>query len=168
MTRTEACAWCTNYVQVAIIAMFGHFGRAKGITRRITRRATRLGAREGNNTATCIGKAARDEFWASGLASRKASPSSPTPTASALEAQRPATLAGYPSAAAVAKPFSTRGSFAACTTDYVHAASVLVESSACQVAFGMTEAALQPELSKHSFASVGSSMLFVLHLPTIL
>ena len=148
--------------------MFGHFGGAKGITRRITRRATRQGAREGNNTATCIGKAARDEFWASGLASRKASPSSPTPTASALEAQRPATLAGYPSAAAVAKPFGTRGSFAACTTDYVHAGPVLVESSACHVAFGMAKAALQPELPKHFFASVVSSMLIGLHLTTSL
>ena len=130
--------------------------------------ATRLGIREGANIATCIGERARAELPASGLAMRKASPSSPTPTASALEAQWPATLAGYPSAAAVAKPFGTRGSFAACTTDNVHAASVLVESSACHVAFGMTEAALQPELSKHFFASAGSSILLVLHLPTIL
>ena len=125
-------------MQVAIIAMFGHFGRTKGITRRITRGATRMGTMEGNHTATCIGEHARVELCDSGLASRKASPSSPTPTASALEAQRPATLAGYPSAAAVAKPFGSRGSLAACTTDNVHAGSVLVESSVCHVARGKT------------------------------
>ena len=155
-------------MQVASYAKFGHFGRARGITRRITRMATRLGIREGANIATCIGERARAELPASGLALRKASPSSPTPTASALEAQWPATLAGYPSAAAVAKPFGTRGSFAACTTDNVHAGSVLVESSACHVAFGMAKAALQPELPKHFFASVVSSMLIGLHLTTSL
>ena len=130
--------------------------------------ATRLGIREGANIATCIGKRARAELPASGLAYRKASPSSPTPIASALEAQWPATLAGYPSTAAVAEPFGTGGSFAACTTDNVHAGSVLVESSACHVGFSMAETALQPELSKHFFASVGSSVMVSLHLTTIL
>ena len=124
---------------------------------------TRWGFREGAHVATCIGERARAELPGSGLALRKASPSSPTPTASALEAQWPATLAGYPSAAAVAKPFGTGGSFAACTTDNVHAGSVLVESSACHVGFSMAETALQPELSKHFFASVSSSVMNNLH-----
>ena len=129
---------------------------------------TRWGFREGAHVATCIGERARAELPGSGLAMRKASPSSPTPTASALEAQWPATLAGYPSAAAVAKPFGTGGSFAACTTDNVHAGSVLVESSACHVGFSMAETALQPELSKHFFASVSSSVMVSLHFTTIL
>ena len=129
---------------------------------------TRWGFREGAHVATCIGERARAELPGSGLAMRKASPSSPTPTASALEAQWPATLAGYPSAAAVAKPFGTGGSFAACTTDNVHAGSMLVESSVCHVGFSMAETALQPELSKHFFASVGSSVMISLHFTTIL
>ena len=130
--------------------------------------ATRWGIREGANIATCIGERARAELPASGLALRKASPSSPTPTASALEAQWPATLAGYPSAAAVAKPFGTGGSFAACTTANVHAGSMLVESSVRHVGLSMAETALQPELSKHFFASVSSSVMISLHFTTIL
>ena len=118
--------------------MFGHFSRSMGITRRIARRAARMRTRGGANAATCISANARAELHAPGLAASKASTSSPTPTASALEAHRPATLAGYPSAAAVAKPFGSRGSFAACTTDNVHAGSVLVESSVCHVALGKT------------------------------
>ena len=129
--------------------------------------ASRWGIREGANIATCIGERARAELPASGLAMRKASPSSPTPTASALEAQWPATLAGYPSAAAVAKPFGTGGSFAACTTAYVQAGSMLVESSVRHVGLSMAEAALQPELSKHFFASVSSSVMNNLHFTTL-
>ena len=107
-----------------------------GITGRIARRAARMRTRGGENTATCVSARARVELHAPGLAASKASSSSPTPTASALEAQRPATLAGYPSAAAVAKPFGTGGSFAACTTAYVQAGSMLVESSVRHVALG--------------------------------
>ena len=155
-------------MQVARGAKFGHFGRTLGITGRITRRAARMRTWEGENAATCISQQARAELRASGLASSKASPSSPTPTASTLEAQRPATLARYPSSAAVAKPFGCRGSLAACTTDNVHADSVLVESSACHVALDLTRAALQPELSRRtSVIASSSSTLNRLHLTTV-
>ena len=90
-----------------------------------------------------------------------------TPTASTLEAQRPATLAGYPSSAAVAKPFGCRGSFAACMTDNVHACPVLVESSACHVALDLTRAALQPELSRRTIGVVSRSMMIGMHLTTL-
>ena len=141
--------------------------RGRG-ARASTRGITRMGTWADGGVATCISERARVELSASGLATSKASPSSPTPTASALEAQRPATLAGYPSAAAVAKPFGTGGSFAACTTAYVQAGSMLVESSVRHVGLSMAETALQPELSKHFFASVGSSVMISLHFTTIL
>ena len=155
-------------MQVARGAKFGHFGRTLGITGRITRRAARMRARKGDKIATCICQRARVELSTSGLASRKASPSSPTPTASTLEAKWPATLARYPSSAAVAEPFGCRGSMAACTTDNVHADPVQVESSACHVALDLTRAALQPELSRRtSVIASSSSMLNRLLLTTV-
>ena len=96
----------------------------------------------------------------------KASPSPLSPTASTLEAQRPATLAGYPSTAAVANPFSCRGSFAACMTDHVQACPALVESSACHVALDMTRAALKPEISRRTSGVASSSTMIGMHLTT--
>ena len=95
----------------------------------------------------------------------KASPTSLSPTASTLEADWPATLAGYPSTAAVAKPFGCRSSSAACIADDMHASFVLIESSVCHIALTVTRAALQPELSMCTSTVARSSrmihMLFI-------
>ena len=96
----------------------------------------------------------------------KASPTSLSPTASTLEADWPATLAGYPSTAAVAKPFGCRSSFAACMAGDMLACPVLIESSACHVALTMTRAALQPEFSMCTSTVASSSRMIHMHLIT--
>ena len=159
-------------MQVALAANFGHFGRpmkiarGRGGARASARGNTRMGTRAIDGIATCISQDARAVGRIPSLVLNKASPSSLTPTALTKKANWPATLAGYPSSAAVAKPFGSRGSLAACTTDNVHAGSVLVESSACHVALGMARAALQPELSRRSIVIASSSMMIRLHLTT--
>ena len=160
-------------MQVAVAASFGHFrrpmkiarGRRRG-ARANTRGNTRKGPWESVGIATCICQGARVEFDTSGLANSKASPSSPTPTASTLEADWPATLAGYPSTAAVAKPFGCRSSSTACIADDMHASVVLIESSVCHVALTMTRAALQPELSMCTSIVDSSSRMISMLLTT--
>ena len=49
-------------------------------------------------------------------------------------------------------------------TDDVHACPALVESSACQVALGLTRAALQPELSRRTSGVGSRSMMIGMHL----
>ena len=102
----------------------------------------RMGTWAIEGTATCISKRARVIRRISSLVTNKASPSSLTPTALAQKTDWPATLAGYPSTAAVAKPFGCRSSSAACIADDVHASLVLIERSVCHVALTVTRAAL--------------------------
>ena len=104
--------------------------------------SARMGTWAIEGTATCISKRARVIRRISSLVTNKASPSSLTPTALAQKTDWPATLAGYPSTAAVAKPFGCRSSSAACIADDVHASLVLIERSVCHVALTVTRAAL--------------------------
>ena len=99
------------------------------------------------------------------LVVHKASPTSLSPNAPTLEADWPATLAGYPSTAAVAKPFRCRSSSAACIADDMQACLVLIESPVCHVAPRMTRAAHQPELSMCT-SVVASSRMNNMHLMT--
>ena len=127
--------------------------------------STRVGPWAVEGIATCIGKDARAVARIPSLVLNKARPSSPTPTTLAKEANWPATLAGYPSTAAVAKPFGCRSSSAACIADDMHASFVLIESSVCHIALTVTRAALQPELSMCTSTVARSSrmihMLFI-------
>ena len=127
---------------------------------------TRMGTWAFVRVATCISEYARAVARIPSLVLNKARPSSPTPTTLAKEANWPATLAGYPSTAAVAKPFGCRSSFAACMADDMHACLVLVESSACHVALTMTRAALQPEFSMCTSNVASSSRMIHMHLIT--
>ena len=106
-----------------------------------------MGTWANGGVATCICKRARVESRISSLVKNKASPTSLAPTTLALKTEWPATLAGYPSTAAVAKPFGCRSSSTACFADNMLASIVLIESSVCHVALVMARAALQPELS---------------------
>ena len=101
-----------------------------------------MGTWANGGVATCICKRARVESRISSLVKNKASPTSLAPTTLALKTEWPATLAGYPSTAAVAKPFGCRSSSAACIADDVHASLVLIERSVCHVAPTVTRAAL--------------------------
>ena len=159
-------------MQVALVACFGHFGRPKKIAR--GRRGARASAR-GNTrmgtwafvgVATCIGENARAVARIPSLVLNKARPSSPKPATLTKEARWPATLAGYPSTAAVAKPLGCRSSSAACIADDVHACVVLIESSVCQIALAIARSALQPELSMCTSVLHSSSRLTMMHSTT--
>ena len=127
---------------------------------------TRMGTWAIDRIATCIGQDARAVARIPSLVLNKARPSSPTPTALTKKATWPATLAGYPSTAAVAKPFGCRSSSTTCIADDVHASVVLIESSVCHVALTMARAALQPELSMCTSVVDSSSRMISMLLTT--
>ena len=137
-------------MQVALAASFGYFDGPMKIlrgargARASTRGITRMGTWANGGIATCICKSARVVTRISSLVlvENKASPTSLAPTTLALKTEWPATLAGYPSTAAVAKPLGCRSSSAACIADDVHACLVLIERSVCHVAPTVTRAAL--------------------------
>ena len=127
---------------------------------------TRMGTWANEGIATCICQDARVETRIPSLVLDKAGPSSLTPTAPTKKAEWPATLAGYPSTAAVAKPFGCRSSSTACFADNMLASIVLIESSVCHVALVMARAALQPELSMCTSIVASSSEMISMLLTT--
>ena len=159
-------------MQVALAANFGHFGRpmknarGRGGARASARGNTRMGTWAIDRIATCISQDARAIGRIPSLVLNKASPSSLTPTALTKKAYWPATLAGYPSTAAVAKPFGCRSSSTTCIADDMHASIVLIESSVCHVALTMARAALQPELSMCTSVVDSSSRMISMLLTT--
>ena len=119
-------------------------------------------------TATCISKRARVIRRISSLVANKASPSSLTPTALAQKTDWPATLAGYPSTAAVAKPFGCRGSSSQTPVVLCMMVNLLllcntlvhIESSGCSADLAIARATWHTELS---ISTTLACTLFAMH-----
>ena len=129
---------------------------------KIARGNTRMGTWAFVRVATCISEYARAVARSPSLVLNKARPSSPKPATLAKEASRPATLAGYPSAAAVAEPLGCRSSSTTSVANDVHASVVLIESSVCHIALAIARSALQPELSMCTSGVTSSSRLTIM------